>query len=415
VSLSIAAPRPAADSGQATQADRLRVCLVARQEPGTTGTSRYVDYLARDLRHHGVSVVFAGTQPGGGVARALTLARRAGMDVNTFLAQYPVALRWPKADIYHLTVQTYASVLLFSPPPGPVAVTVHDIIPYLTRHDRNLKAYGHPLHYVFDWLAMQGLRRAQHSGMILADSTWTKRTLIDALGLDKERIIVVPLGVDAERFHPGPVPDAFRDRYGLPVENEYFLYVGSEDPRKNLALLLHAFARVARTAPHVRLIKAGAAHHASERKHLERLAEDLGVRLMVRFLDHVAEEDLPLLYRTAAVCVLPSSYEGFGLPVLEAMACGTAVVCTAAASLPEVAGDAAQLTPLNNPEALADALLHLLHDPARRIEQTQRGLARAAQLTWQRTAASTFDQYQTIARGGLAQRSQPRYSPDVRL
>lgn len=390
---------PLAPGGRSLGTGALRVCLVGREEPGTTGTSRYAGYLARDLRALGADLVFAATRPAGRVARTLAVARRVGIDLNTFLAQYPVALRWPRADVYHLTVQTYASVLLSAPPPGPVAVTVHDIIPYLTRHDRRLKAYSHPVHRLFDWLAMRGLRRAGRSGVLLADSAWTQRTLVEALGLDEGRIAVVPLGVDREHFRPSAVPADFRARYALPEGDEYVLYVGSEDPRKNLDVLLRAFARIACAVPRARLIKAGAAHYRDERTRLQRLTADLGIGHAVRFLDHIAEDDLPLLYGAASVCVLPSAYEGFGFPVLEAMACGTPVVCAAAAALPELAGTAAQLTPPDDPEALADALLHLLRDPALRADRGRRGLAQAAAFTWQHTAAATLDQYRAVARG----------------
>jgi glycosyltransferase involved in cell wall biosynthesis len=392
--------------GGARGADRLRVCLATRHEPGTTGTSRYVDRLGADLQRLGAEApagrgesvlpVYVTTRPGGRVARALAVGRRAGMDLNTFLAQYPLAVRWPEADVYHLTVQTYAGLLFTAPPPGPVVVTVHDIIPYLTRHDRRLRAYGHPLHRAFDWLAMQGLRRAQRRGLLLADSAWTKRSLVQALGLDAGRIAVVPLGVDRERFHPAAVPDDVRRRYGLSEAEDYVLYVGSEDPRKNLTLLLRALARVCPAAPRVRLLKVGAAHHLDERQRLRRLAADLGIGHAVRFLDHVAEDDLPRLYNAATVCVLPSWYEGFGLPVLEAMACGTPVVCAAAAALPELAGGAACLVPPDDPEAFARELLDLLLDPTRRADLAERGLARAATFTWRRSAEATLDRYRTL-------------------
>jgi glycosyltransferase involved in cell wall biosynthesis len=372
---------------------------VTRDEPGTTGTSRYAGRLGADLRRLGAEAVYATTRPRGRVAGALALGRRAGVDLNTFLAHYPLALRWPAADVYHLTVQTYAGLLLAAPPPGPVVVTVHDIIPYLTRHDRGLRPYGHPVHRVFDWLAMQGLRRAQGFGSLLADSAWTKQTLVDALGLAAERISVVPLGVDRDVFRPGQhLPAGLRRRYGLTEAEAYVLYVGSEDPRKDLGTLLRAFARVVRVAPQARLLKIGAAHHQAERLRLRRLAAGLSIGEAVRFLDHVPEEDLPGLYNAAAVAVLPSVYEGFGLPVLEAMASGTPVVCAAAAALPELAGDAARLFPPGDADALAKALGQLILDPALRADLARRGLARAASFTWQQTAAATLDRYRAAAR-----------------
>jgi alpha-1,3-rhamnosyl/mannosyltransferase len=118
----------------------------------------------------------------------------------------------------------------------------------------------------------------------------------------------------------------------------------------------------------------------------------------VQFLDHVPESDLPPLYNAAAVSVLPSAYEGFGLPVLEAMACGTPVVCAQAGALPELVGGVAPLFPVHSAEALAGVLLELLGDPGRRAELARRGLDRAAQFTWQQTAASTVDHYRAAVR-----------------
>jgi glycosyltransferase involved in cell wall biosynthesis len=274
---------------------------------------------------------------------------------------------------------------------------VHDIIPYLTRHDRRLRAYGHGVHRVFDWLAMRGLRRAQSLGPLLADSVWTKRTLVDTLGLRPEGIAVVPLGVDQEAFRPVPVPPEVRLRYGLSEGAPYVLYVGSEDPRKNLDVLLRAFALVSPRRPQARLLKVGPAQHQGQRRRLENLAGELGIGPAVRFLDHVSESDLPRLYNAAAVCVLPSAYEGFGLPVLEAMACGTPVVCAAAGALPELVGGAAPLFPAHSAQALAGVLLELLRDPARRAALARRGLGRAASFTWQQTAAATAGHYRAAA------------------
>jgi glycosyltransferase involved in cell wall biosynthesis len=267
------------------------VCLVTRNEPGTTGTLRYADRLLSGLVETGHDVVHLSTRPTGPARRVLSVGRRAGLDLNTFLAQYPVRLAWPKADLYHLTVQTYGSVLLTNPPPGPTVVTVHDIIPYLVREDLRLIAYRHPLHRLFDWLAMQGLKRAD---ALLADSNWTKLTMVQALGIPAERISVVPLGVDSSRFRPTEVPTSFRLRYQLPEGPPYVLYVGSEDPRKNLETLWRAFALLAQRFPDARLLKVGNAHDPAERRRLSALADELGITERLRFFPHIPEDDLPL-------------------------------------------------------------------------------------------------------------------------
>src|SRR5687768_2850767 len=142
-----------------------RVCLVSRTTSVATGTARYAAMLAEHLPAERWDVIPLTTAPMGTTHRARSIARsiarRGGLDPAAFLASYPVRLSWPEADVYHLTGQTFSSVLLLSRPPGPVVVTVHDIIPFLVRRDRRLRAYRHALHELFDRLAMFGLRRAQ--------------------------------------------------------------------------------------------------------------------------------------------------------------------------------------------------------------------------------------------------------------
>jgi glycosyltransferase involved in cell wall biosynthesis len=378
------------------------VCLVTRDEPGTTGTSRYVEHLSRGLVEAGLDVVQLPTRPTGRARRALSLGHRIGLDLNSFLAAYPVRLTWPEADVYHLTVQTYASVLVTNPPPGPVVVTVHDLIPYLVRHDPRLNAYRHPPHRLFDRLAMRGLERASH---LLADSRWTKGTLVDELGVPPGRITVVPLGVDVDRYRPRGVPAAFRERYQLPEAFRYVLYVGSEDPRKNLEELWRAFALVHRAWPDARLLKVGPVHNPREREKLARLAEELGISPAVHFFGHVPEGDLPFFYNAAATCVLPSLYEGFGLPLLEALACGTRVICSDRGSLPELA-DAGALVVPPAAEAIAAALQGMLSRDGGRREDNRLPCAPAS-FSWANSVAQLVQVYGRAARSpsGLRRRT----------
>jgi glycosyltransferase involved in cell wall biosynthesis len=205
----------------------------------------------------------------------------------------------------------------------------------------------------------------------------------------------VPLGVDPRRFHPDRPTDELPARFGLVEGERYVIYVGSEDPRKNLPALWRAFARVLARHPEARLLKVGTAHHQAERARLEELGRQLGIASAVRFLGQVSDEALRSLYGLAAVCVVPSLYEGFGLPVLEAMACGAPVVCSNRTSLPEVAGDAALLAE-PEPESLAAAIEQVLADPARQDDLRQRGLRRAAAYTWRRTAEQTAAAYEDL-------------------
>ena len=364
----------------------LRVQLVSKPGTTKTGIGRYAFELERGLRAAGVDVRSASlTQPlPEPVAR---LGRRAGYDVEAFFRSYPLRADVRPGYITHLTSQTLATLLLTQRLPRPVVVTVHDILPYLLRDDPALSVYRNQAQRLFDALAMRGLRRADR---LIADSHYTKRTVVDALGIPAGRIDVVHLGVDTERFRPLPVPNAFRMRYGLPADRRYVLYVGSEDPRKNVPLLLRAFAMVRRELPDLILLKVGAAAFPEQRVRHRELAASLGIADAVRWIDDVPEEDLPLCYNVADVLAFPSRYEGFGFPVLEALACGTPVVALRASSVPELVGDAAVLIDDPAPNVLAAALADVLARPRPEAEPL---VSRTRPFSWWRTLAATHETY----------------------
>ncbi len=213
-------------------------------------------------------------------------------------------------------------------------------------------------------------------------------------GVPADRITVTPLAADPV-FRPQPpeVVASWRQRWRL--EKPYVLYVGSHHPHKNLRRLLEAWARL--DAGETLLVIAGAGDH--RHAELRRRVEALGLASRVRlFVDFPAAE-LPVLYGGATCFVFPSLYEGFGLPVLEAMACGTAVACSRTSSLPEVAGDAAWFFDPTDTTAIAAALDRLLGDPALRDELRHRGLARATAFSWTRTAQETITAYLRLAGG----------------
>jgi len=270
--------------------------------------------------------------------------------------------------------------------PCPVVLTVHDLIGLL--FPEQLPPISRL--YWAGWLP-RSLRWADH---LIADSSHTARDLERRLGIPPERITVIPLGVD-ERFHPEIPPEAreaARRKYGLafPV----ILYVGTLGPRKGLDTLVAAFGRIADRIPH-HLVLVGKPGWWVDR--LLREIRALGLTERVHLLGYVPEEDLPALYRLADVFAYPSRYEGFGLPPLEAMACGTPVVCADAASLPEVVGDAALRVPPGDLEAWAAALLRILEDESLRRRLQVEGPARARRFTWEETARRTVRVYEQVA------------------
>jgi glycosyltransferase involved in cell wall biosynthesis len=303
--------------------------------------------------------------------------------------KYPIWSSYPDADLYHLTSQDLASLLVFRRPKGAVVVTVHDIFAYMLRHRPDLLSFG-PGDRVWVHLAATGLKRADH---LIAVSDYSKSCLVRHLRIPPEKITVVHLGVDNDHFRPQSVAAGVRERYSLPEGPRYLLYVGREDRRKNLSTLIRTLATVRRAIPTVELIKVGRPHQDAERAGLSELAARLGVQEAIHFLGDVPEHDLPQLYNLADAFVTPSLYEGFGLPVLEAMACGTPVVCPAAGSLPEIAGEAAVQVPPSDVDGLADALVTVLASPENRARLRRAGIRRARTFGWDATIRKTEEVY----------------------
>ncbi len=245
------------------------------------------------------------------------------------------------------------------------------------------------------------VRRAE---ALLADSFATREDLRRLLGVSEERVSVVHLAAD-ECFRP--LPDAqvvpILRRYGL--ERGYLLFVGTWEPRKNLKGLIDALALLHARGERRMLVIAGRRGWLCD--DLPAYVERRGLRGAVRFLERVPLDALIALYNGAILLALVSFYEGFGLPALEALRCGTPVVAADRASLPEVVGDGGLLVEPESPEAIAEALLRLCRDEVFRAEKREAGLRHAATFSWQRTAAATLEVYRHVVVGD-------RGSPPVR-
>jgi glycosyltransferase involved in cell wall biosynthesis len=381
-----------------------RVALIAKPGGPNTGVGRYMHMLEQGLVEAGIQATRVAPLAPPLPESAYRGLRRAGVDLRTFLMNYPVWADYPNADVYHLTSQNLATLLLFRRPPGRVIVTVHDIIPYMLRHNRQLSSYRTIADRIFDQLAMWGLHRANH---LIADSHYTKGCVVKYLRIPPERISVVHLGIDHDRFKPLPVTDELYQRFRLHRDRRYLIYVGSEDPRKNLDTLLRALAEVRRSMPDLELIKVGRAHFVQQRTHLQTLASQLGIANAIHWLDEVSEDELSLLYNLADACVMPSLYEGFGFPVLEAMACGTPVVAANAASLPELVGNAGLLFEAGEGSVnlLAQSVSQVLEDSALRSSLSRQGLRQAQHFLWTDSVICTLQQYQDLPRPNNASQS----------
>ncbi len=228
---------------------------------------------------------------------------------------------------------------------------------------------------------------------IVTSSDASRQEIIDYFGLPEDRVIAASAGVDPGFSPVGPDSDHARDfqtRYTLP--DRFILTVGSVEPRKNLVRLLHALALLRSAGDNsVVLVHAGPAGWLGG--DAGGTIAQLGLANAVRFLGYVSRADLPVLYSRATLMAYPSVYEGFGLPVLEAMACGCPVVTSAVSSLPEVAGDAAVFVDPLSVDSITDAVRRVWTDAALRADLRQRGLTRAATFSWDRVAQRIVTAY----------------------
>ena len=267
----------------------------------------------------------------------------------------------------------------------PTVLTVHDLIfRYLPEHHKPLNRW------YLNWTMPLYCRRAGH---IIAVSEATRRDIIDAYHIPPEKISVIYEAADP-RFEPQlrAVVEATRTRYHLP--EQYLLYVGTIEPRKNLTRLLKVWEPLYQAREVPALVITGQRGWLSA--DFSAALENSPARTGVILTGYVQDGDLPALYSGAMAMVFPSLYEGFGLPPLEAMACGTPVLCSNASSLPEVVENAALTFDPTDEEAMAQALQQIARDTALRAMLKERGLCQAARFSWERAAQETMCVYEKV-------------------
>jgi alpha-1,3-rhamnosyl/mannosyltransferase len=287
----------------------------------------------------------------------------------------------PSFDVYH--EPNYLSL----PFEGPIVLSVHDLswIRYPEMHPakrvRAMSRYFEP-----------SLRRAD---AIVTDSAFVKQEVIDVFGIASERITVVPLGVD-ETFVPLSANQTVRVLQNYRLSHQgYYLAVGTLEPRKNLLLVLKAYQQLpAKIRASYPLVLAGMTGWLFQ--DIEAMVAPLIRSGEVRQLGYIPHNDLTQLMAGALTLVYPSVYEGFGLPPLEAMACGLPVICSNASSLPEVIGDAGVLIDPYDDGRLAQVLLKITEDNAWRTQLGKRARLRSQQFSWPQCAQSTLSVYQSI-------------------
>lgn len=342
------------------------------------GVRRYARELFGALaRHEAVEVIAVAPQagavlpPGVGVRR---LPVAAPTNLGRAAISLPLALTMVDRDVFH--APAYTAPLWGA---QPLVLTIHDAV-----YARRPEWYPGRIDPVRRWFYRASARRARR---IITDSTFSRNEIVAAYGIRGERIDVVPLGVSA----------AFRADPGVRRE-PFVLHVGDIHPRRNLSMLLSVILDLRRSQPghqDLRLVLVG-----TDRGSLAGLQAEAAAAGAPGALEHVTaatDEDLMRWYQRAAVLAYPSRYEGFGLPVAEAMACGTPVIAAQAASMPEVLDGAGILIAPDDARGWREALLTVLGDAAHAGEMTARGLARAGALTWERTAERTLEVYRRVS------------------
>ncbi|MBP3242480.1 MAG: glycosyltransferase family 4 protein [Ruminococcus sp.] len=277
-------------------------------------------------------------------------------------------------------------------PPGVKGKTV------VTVHDMVYKAFPETVRARTKYMLNSGLKQSMNrADMIVTDSQFSKDEIIKYFPQHSDKIRVVQCGVDLEKFRPCTEPERIPEvKKSLGIEGDYFLYLGTIEPRKNLERLIKAYhictQRIGSDLP--KLVLAGGKGWLYDSIFAK--VTELGLTDRVIFTKYVPSEDMNPLMCGAVAFVFPSIYEGFGMPPLEAMACGVPVLASDAASLPEVTGDCAVICNAYSEESIAEGLLRLYDDTALRADLSRRGLERASQFTWDASAKQLYNVYKEL-------------------
>jgi len=379
----------------------------------SVGTGQYMTHLLKALSQNDTQneYVLLGPELTEGTPEATTLFPYQPQSMPHFIAQReniqkvvweqvagPAAAHKAGVDVFHVP---YFAPPLF--PRTPTVVTIHDVIPLL------LPAYQ-PDARVKMYMSLVA-RAAQSATMVITVSQHARQDIIETLKLPEDRVRVI---YEAASEEYQPVTDSqrladVRARYGL--KERYVLYLGGLDQRKNVPRLIQAFAQLYGKLgdPHLQLLVVG--NPDKQKGPLfpdpRPVAADLGMtgQIIYRYIE---EEDKPAIYSGASVFVSPSLYEGFGLPPLEAMSCGTPVACSNRTSLPEVVGDAALTFDPENVRDMMEAMRRIITDDALRADLRARSLQRATQFSWNKAANETIAVYEeTYARSKQVRKTAP--------
>jgi glycosyltransferase involved in cell wall biosynthesis len=346
-----------------------------------------VDLLLQNVPGSPVAADWASLSPGAAGSRILIQPRPRWAKATGYGRTYQVTSLWyfpPRIPrgyaVYHVTGPLMGASVRHV---APCVVTVHDVIP--------LRLPGNT-GFVRTLVRRRHLRAVPRARGLLFDSAHARREFLSFYDYPDERTAVVPLA-PADAFVPGDRAAA-RAALGLPPERPIVLHVGAEEPRKNVGTLLDALHRLRSRYPQILLVRVGGMRSRTRR----RIAR-LGLEPHVHYASGLSDADLARHYQAADVFAFPSVYEGFGLPVLEALACGCPVVAGDATSVPEITGNAAILLDPRDADGFASAIGRVLDDGALAASLGAAGPARAASFTWRRVAAETIAMYRQVLGG----------------
>jgi glycosyltransferase involved in cell wall biosynthesis len=361
-----------------------QIIIDARWLRGGIGT--YIEHLLQGLsKSRNGFEIDAITRPEHAetVAKWCTRMQIVDAPIYTLSEQVAVPKAASRADLLH--IPHYNVPLLHR---GQLLVSILDVI-HITdpayRNNLTVQLYARPMLHL-------AARKACH---IVTISEFSKTQIIEHLGVSPEKITAIHCGVNGQFRCPDPADAAQAVGHRLGIQRPYLLYVGNLKPHKNVPTLLRAFSmlRSRISLPH-RLVILGDDRNGS--KAVLEECERLKIIDATTFIPRVPGRILPKLYAAADLLIMPSRVEGFGLPVLESMASGTPVICSRAASLPEVGGDAALYFDPRDPGELADLMDAVLHSPETQKQMRQRGLARARQLTWRQSVHGHLKVYEQL-------------------
>jgi alpha-1,3-rhamnosyl/mannosyltransferase len=290
------------------------------------------------------------------------------------------------ADLLH--IPHYNAPILYR---GRLVVTIHDLIHLMDAKEHNRLSVR-----MYAWIMLNAAaRRADH---IVTVSEFSRAKIVELLGVDAAKITVIPVGV-APRFAPVTGESALcRSESDSAPERPYLLYVGNLKPHKNLLRFMRAMASFRRRTGLDWMFVLVGPGGAAETRQLFAHADGLGISGSISFKDNVADDELVKLYRGAQFVVLPSLLEGFGLPVLEGMACGTPVLCSDTASLPEVGGDAVQYFNPLDVDDMSRALEAVATSPETRAILREKGLLQASRFSWHESAQRHAELFEKVMR-----------------